>query len=305
MRFKRILTVLLLIIICCALCACTGNDAPPPDTTAPDTIAEPASVPKAETSGEHIISVSGDIPGGDTELDIELIALDSTDAVFSGPYSVINNWPSKKFCRAEGITITAVLEKLGVLDTFQQITVTSSDGYCMSFTREQVLTDRWYYPGLREDDTANAENAPMILATRYTSEGLDAEAEDVKTMLVFGQEDIFEHNTPAFVEDISEITVSNADPGKWDPATSFPAPGTVSAGELVKLQHTYAGLAKLYYTTDGSDPTYESSMYNPSTYQPELNVPVEITDDTVIKVIVRGYGHHNSDIAELSFTVSG
>ena len=298
MRSKRIFALLLaFILLCCALCSCGAPDASPEE---PNTPVEVISEPEAETSGNYIIRLTGDLPDGEKELDLEALEQD-----FSGPYSVINNWPSKKFAAAEGVTVKSILEAAGALDTFQQITVTSTDGYCMSFTRDQVLVDRWYYPGLMEDDTSNAAKAPMILALRYTTDGADAVPEAVKTTLVFGQEDIFEHNTPAFVEDVAEICISNEDPGQWEPATSFPAPGEIAAGELVKLQHNYAGLAKLYYTTDGSAPTYERAMYNPSTYQPEVNVPIEVTEDTVIKVIVRGYGHNDSDIAELAFTVNG
>jgi hypothetical protein len=43
-------------------------------------------------------------------------------------------------------------------------------------------------------------------------------------------------------------------------------------------------------------------MYNISTYQPELNVPIPITEPTVIKVLVRGYGMNDSEIAVFEFT---
>jgi hypothetical protein len=57
-------------------------------------------------------------------------------------------------------------------------------------------------------------------------------------------------------------------------ATTFPTEGRIAAGESVKLQHKFSGLVKLHYTLDGTDPTELSPMYNPSTYQPELNLPI-------------------------------
>ena len=77
----------------------------------------------------------------------------------------------------------------------------------------------------------------------------------------------------------------------------------IAPGETVKLQHPSFGLVKLHYTLDGTEPTELSPMYNPSTYRPELNVPIPITEDTVIKVIAVGYGKRNSPVAAYTFTV--
>lgn len=302
---------LLLALAFFALGGCSAENAEIPDAP-PDEAAETpgkADEPSGEGSapvsgGEHVITVTGDIPGGEAEIDLDLLAAEDAGNVFSGKYSVINNWPTKKFCNASGVRMDAVLEKAGALDGFEQITVYSRDGYYMSFTREQVLGARYCFPNIETDDESGAVEAPMIIALSYTSRGADEAPEPVPATLVLGQADIFEHNAPAFVEDIAEIAVSSEDPGKWEAATSFPVPGEIAAGETVKLQHTYAGLAKLYYTTDGSDPTVYSAMYNPSTYQPELNVPIEVNGDVTIKVLVHGYGKHDSDIAELTFRIA-
>lgn len=48
------------------------------------------------------------------------------------------------------------------------------------------------------------------------------------------------------------------------------------SGDKAKLQHKEIGKVKMYYTLDGSIPTEESALYNPSTYQPELNKPIVI-----------------------------
>ena len=309
-RYIAAAICLLMILALLALCGCSAkepeqNGVPQPETAEPSDEPEELKPPEGPvSSGEHIVTVTGDVPGGSVEIDLELLAAEDEAGTFSGRYSAINNWPSKKFCSASGVRMEAVLRKAGALDGFKQITVYSSDGYYMSFTREQVLCERHYFPNLENDDESGAIEAPMIIALAYTSRGADAEPEPVSAQLVLGQEDVFEHNTPAFVEDIAEIAVSNEDPGKWEPAGAFPAPGAIAAGESVKLQHTYSGLAKMFYTTDGSDPTPYSAMYNPSTYQPEVNVPITVTEDVTIKVLVRGYGKHDSDIAELTFSIA-
>ncbi|MBO4830891.1 MAG: chitobiase/beta-hexosaminidase C-terminal domain-containing protein [Oscillospiraceae bacterium] len=304
---------LLLLFSLTAFSGCSAKD--PGHSDVPQPAEEVPSAPQADadakpydetpvSSGEHIVKVTGDVPGGETEIDLELLAAEDPGNTFSGRYSAINNWPSKKFCSASGVRMEAVLGKAGVLDGFRQITVYSTDGYYMSFTREQVLCERYYFPELENDSESGALEAPMMIALAYTSRGAEAEPEPVSAQLVLGQEDVFEHNTPAFVEDIAEIAVSNEDPGKWEPAGSFPSPGAIAAGESVKLQHTYSGLAKMYYTTDGTDPTPYSTMYNPSTYQPEVNVPITVTEDVTIRVLVRGYGKNDSDISELTFSVA-
>ncbi len=309
-RYTAAALCLLMILVLLAFCGCSANGPGDSGAAQPGTDEQPASPEDTAppevpvSSGEHIVTVTGDVPGGDTEIDLELLAAGDKDSVFAGSYSAINNWPSKKFCSASGVRMEAVLREAGVLDGFKKVTVYSSDGYYMSFTREQVLCERHYYPNLENDDESGALEAPMIIALAYTSRGADAEPEPVRAQLVLGQEDVFEHNTPAFVEDIAEIEVSNEDPGKWEPAGAFPAPGAIEAGETVKLQHTYSGLAKLYYTTDGTEPTPYSTMYNPSTYQPEVNVPITVTEDVTIRVLVRGYGKHDSDISELTFSVA-
>ena len=143
-----------------------------------------------------------------------------------------------------------------------------------------------------------------ILAYAYKEGSLDLEdAVPEPLCLILGQTNPAEHTNPAFVEDVTEIIFSAEEPEVWEPASTFPGEGNIASGETVKLQHPYFGLVKLHYTLDGTEPTELSPMYNPSTYRPELNVPISITEDTVIKVITVGYGKRNSPVATYTFTV--
>lgn len=231
--------------------------------------------------------------------------MDLPDARTEHIYSIINNWPSRKKFAARGIKVRAVLNAAGIRDEAQGITFKGEDGYECSFTRAQLLeTPRYYFPGIMEGDPAGAEPVEPIIAYQYkeNSDNL-SEARADSLCLIIPQANINEQTNHTFVKGISEIRVTVDDPGKWETAGVFPAPGRIASGDTVKLQHKDLGKVKIYYTLDGSIPTENSTLYNPSTYQPELNKPIIIRQDTTIKVLVRGYGKYDSDIAEFHYQI--
>jgi len=224
---------------------------------------------------------------------------------FQHVYSTINNWPTSRVFAAKGIAVRGILKAAGVLDTVRVITFRSPDSYEVRFTREQLLDlPRYYYPKVKEGSADLAESVEPIIAYEYKEGSGDMQAAVPDApCLIIGQSNPLEHTNPAFVVNISEIIVSDKEAETWEPATTFPKEGKIASGELVKLQHKSFGLVKLHYTLDGTDPTELSPMYNVSTYQPELNVPIPITKDTVIKVLVAGYGKKNSEIKSFTFDV--
>ncbi|MGI6732761.1 MAG: metallophosphoesterase [Anaerovoracaceae bacterium] len=227
------------------------------------------------------------------------------DMGFQHLYSTVNNWPSPSTYAAKGIKIRRILEEMNIYDKIQTITFRSADGYEVSFTKDQILTNpRWYFPLFDKGLADDAQPVEPILAYAYKEGSLDLEdAVPEPLCLILGQTNPAEHTNPAFVEDVTEIIFSAEEPEVWEPASTFPGEGNIASGETVKLQHPYFGLVKLHYTLDGTEPTELSPMYNPSTYRPELNVPISITEDTVIKVITVGYGKRNSPVATYTFTV--
>lgn len=249
------------------------------------------------------ITVSGDGISGELVFSMNELAKEGAyDAVV---YSVVNNWPSDKFCIAEGVTLESLLKKAGVWDSFQTVTVAAADGYSTTFTREQIMIERFYYPGLLEDDESGKEARPFLLTTKYagdTDDMADLEEEEAPR-LVFGQSYIEEHNTVAFVENVAFVTVSNTPAEKWANPGAFPESGEIRKGETVKLTHDFFGMLKIFYTLDGTDPTVNSAMYNPSTYQPKVNAPIPIEQDVVIKAFAWGYGYADSDIVTFEFKV--
>jgi len=229
----------------------------------------------------------------------ELIKLE--DSQFEGLYSTINNWPTAKTYAARGITIEGLLKSAGLYDKAQIITIVSRDGYKQSFTRNQMLDAKQYY----YVDNKEVDIVKSILAYEYKEDSTNLEeVNENKLCFVIGQTNYNEHTNPVFIEDVVEIKVSFDKPEKWDNVFTFPAEGGIDMGEKIKLQHKDYGLVKIYYTLDGTDPTTLSSMYNPSTYQPELNAPIEITENTVIKAFAVGYGKEDSDIVTFKFEIN-
>ena len=221
---------------------------------------------------------------------------------FSHVFSTINNWPAARFYAAGGFSIESILKTAGVLETAQTVIFRAADGYEASLTREQLLSAQYFYPQVGED-AQGAEPVMPIIAYRLREGTTDInELREDKPTLIFGQRSPFEHTNPAFVVGVTEIIIDDALCEQWEAASTFPMPGLLAEGEMVKLQHRYYGLVKLHYTLDGSDPTPLSAMYNPSTYQPELNVPITITEPVTIKVLVTGFGKNDSEIAIFNFS---
>jgi hypothetical protein len=266
-------------------------------------VLDSAGAPKiAAGQKELTITIKGNGIQGEKKFTLGELA-EQPEAGFQHIYSTINNWPTARFYAARGITVRSILKAAGVLDTARTITFSSGDSYEMSFTREQLLdTPHFFYPLVKEGLDEGAEPVEPIIAYEYKEGSADMTAAvENAPCLIIGQRNPLEHTNPAYVVNVSEIIVSSRDPGQWEAPTTFPGQGKIASGESVKLQHKYSGLVKLHYTLDGTDPTELSPMYNPSTYQPELNVPIPIKEDTVIKVLVSGYGKHNSEIRSFTF----
>jgi len=325
---KSVYVLIMLLILLLLTTACVQAESAleqtqqPGQTQPPGQTQQPGQTQPPVTTGAE--SPSGN-PRDDTAWRIRVIGPDSGEALsfteaeledaladpevlpsgspgrFAHIYSTINNWPASRFYAAEGHSVASILILSGLYDTAQTVTFRGNDGYEVSLTREQLFQPQFNYPNVGEND-GGAEPVYPIIAYRWR-DGTDdlSGIRDENPCLIIGQRTPFEHTNPAFVENISEIIVSDACE-VWPLASTFPLPGPIAAGETVKLQHSDYGLVKLHYTLDGSEPTTLSAMYNPSTYRPELNVPIPINEPTVIKVLVSGYGKADSGIATFEFT---
>jgi len=287
-----LLTLPLLLLSACAPVAAPDNTTEPSAAVSDiqeNTGSDAWNIRVVDTAGAEIRSFT------QTELAKQL-------DTFTNIYSTINNWPSTRFYAAQGYSVHDILTAAGVADAARTVTFRAADGFEVSLTRDQLMSPQYFYPDVGEDDCGAKPVIPVI-AFRWR-EGTDDlnSLRDDKPCLIIGQRNTFEHTNPAFVIGVSEIVVDYSPCEAWPPASVFPLPGPIAAGETVKLQHPDFGLVKLYYTLDGSEPTTLSAMYNPSTYQTELNRPIPITGPTVIKVLASGYGKEDSEIAAFEFT---
>ena len=293
-RLAFVLLILLPLLIIISACAPAGDGAAAGTRAAlpgGDECADVWRVSVVGPGGEEVRSLT------ETELASE------TTGLFAYVYSTINNWPSPRFYVAEGYKAEDLLKAAGLYETAQTVTFRGEDGYEVSLTREQLLAAQYSYPHPGESlDGATPVYPILAFRWREGADDMDSLRED-RPSLIIGQRNPFEHTNPAFVVGVTEIIVSGEPCQVWPMASTFPLPGSIAEGETVKLQHPDFGLVKLYYTLDGSEPTALSAMYNPSTYQPELNVPIPITGQTLIKVLVSGYGKLDSEIAVFEFII--
>lgn len=250
----------------------------------------------------------------------DLEALEQVQAT----YSTINTWPTKMWYVAEGVRLANLLNIAQIKDDARLITVKSVDGYRMTFTRKELLEDeRYYFPGLKE----NAEYDGSVSGSPENAVPVDAilalmSAEATKNtqymnnqnapLLVFGQRWVTEQTNHAFTKCVSEIQVSTAAPAKWANPTATPVGGTVYAATQVTLASAFNDSDKVYYTTDGTDPTCHSPMFNWiasrwwGSRRDEvgiINKPIELTRDTVIKAKTIGIGKEDSDIVTFHYQV--
>ena len=319
MIIKRFLVTLLLLFF---LVGCVASDEQPgiPSGQSPN-VHQPgqgsgSTSPDANSPGaqeEHddgdmwriiVIDTSGEELWSFTEGTLSRLSQEQAGA-FSHVYSTINNWPTARFYVADGYSVLGILTAAGVHDVAQTVTFRSADGYEISLIREQLFSPQYFFPHVGESGDGAVQVLPII-AYRWRDGSDDmSEIREDKPTLIFGQRNPFEHTNPAFVVGVTEIVVDAAPSERWVSAGTFPMAGEIPVGETVKLQHPSFGLVKLHYTLDGSDPTPLSPMYNPSTFRPELNVPIPITGPTTIKVLVTGYGKVDSEIAVFEFRLAG
>jgi len=307
LKFFLVLSLLLALITGCTPVSDIAEQTRLPDS--PVTEAFPNTPDDNDAWRIRVINSADEEVWSFTEAELEE-AIDSLTALpsdipvkFTHVYSTVNNWPSARFYAADGYSVASILMVAGVYETAQTVNFRADDGYEISLTREQLLAPQFLYPQVNENEDG-AEPVYPIIAYRWRegTDDLDGIRDD-NPCLIIGQRNPFEHTNPAFVENVSEIIISTTPCETWPPASTFPAPGSIAQGETVKLQHPDYGLVKLYYTLDGSEPTMLSNMYNPSTYQPELNIPIPINEPTVIKVLVTGYGKSDSEIAIFEFAL--
>ncbi len=247
---------------------------------------------------------------------------------YQNVYSCINTWPSKRWYVGEGVSLRELLDSAGIKASARQIRFCSSDGYYISLTVQELLRDeRYRFPNFKSGggdadghipgSSSGAVEVEPILAL-VSAEGTDNPSymNDANALLLMlGQRAVTEQTGPLFVKYIDKIEVITNAPGKWDKPQADPSGGTVPAGTQVRLTNKNMDQDKIHYTTDGSTPTLDSSIYNWIAKRwwssrgeetvAEINHPIELTKDTTIKAITIGPGKSNSEVATFTYKVTG
>jgi len=242
---------------------------------------------------------------------------------FEHVYSTINTWPTKRWYTARGVSLRELLTQAEIKDNATLVKFISSDGYDVTLTVKELIEDkRYYYPGLKENHPTDgsipgspegAEEVEPILAL-YSAEGTDdptAMNDRDALLLVLGQRAVTEQTNQLYLKYISKIEVLTAAPEKWDnPKANIPSGTVLPVGTEIELSNKNNNEDKIYYTTDGSNPTINSPMFNWSASRwrdqrgdvKGVNKPIKVEKDTIIKMITIGPGKLDSEVVTFKFT---
>ncbi len=249
----------------------------------------------------------------------ELAAMEQYEHV----YSTINTWPTKRWYTAKGVKLRELLALAGIKEDVALIRFVSGDGYDLTLTAKELLKDkRFYFPGLKEhhpndgsipgSSTGALEVEPILALLSAEGSNDPGKMNDRDALLlVMGQRAITEQTNNLFLKYVSRIEVLTTAPEKWDsPKANIPSETVVPAGTKIELSNKHSNEDKIYYTTDGSTPTVHSPMFNWSASRwwelrddlEGINQPIEVKEDTVIKMITIGPGKEDSDVVTFTFT---
>ncbi len=247
-------------------------------------------------------------------------------------YSTINTWPTKSWYRGQGVKLTGLLEAAGGLKPeATMIKFTSADGYSTTFELQAFIHEPHYrFPnfmatglaGHLPGDPAEAVLVePMIAHRSFSSQdiedvlGVDTEeyfSSRDANLLIYGQRAATQQTNSRFAKNVIQIELLTSPVPGWAPPTATPEPGETPPGTMVRLSSIYNDEDKIHYTTDGSDPTIHSPIYNWiasrwwSTREDvldEINHPIEITKNTTIKAFVTGPGRMDSNVTSFEYWI--
>lgn len=270
------------------------------DTPKPSTETEPPAAP-ALPDEPVVLTIFGD--GVSSESAWTLGELQSMrEGYREYTYSTTNNWPRYGHISAHGISLPYLLQQSDIREGAAGLKLTATDGYHVIVTLEQAFGMRYAYRNHTVDGSEGESMVEPVIAWEWGEGG--ARPEKIRSF--FGQRSPNEVNTSTFVQDICSIEVLTDFPGVWAmPGASVESGSVVPSGTKLELLHDSMDSVKVYYTIDGSTPDYSSPVYNPSTsfFQPELTVPLKLTDSVTVKAFAAGYGKETSAIVEFDYIV--
>jgi hypothetical protein len=251
-------------------------------------------------------------------------------------YSTINTWPTKRWYIARGVKLRDLLSMAGFKEEeATSIKFVAADDYEMTLTVKELLGDkRYYFPGLKENhptegsipgSSEGAVEVEPILALLSAEDSEDPEEMDDRNapMLMLGQRAVTEQTWLLYVKYVKKIEVDTTPLEKWDaPKVNVPDGTALPPGTELKMENKNTDADKIYYTTDGSEPTLNSPMFNWSARRwweqredvDSINIPIEIVEEmisdsidgrdvVVLKMKTIGPGREDSEVATYTFYI--
>ena len=283
----------------------SGVSSPPPSetTTPPKETTAPPNEPAPSPGGPVILTISGDGVSGETTWTLsQLQAMQEGYREYI--YSTTNNWPSFSHTTAHGVSLPYLLSRAEILDSAVGFRLISTDGYHVTVTRNQIYGRSYSYASHSAAGSGGASAVEPIISWEW-GDGGRVRPENIRSF--FGQIGPMEVNTFAFVRNLTRIEVSTSSAGAWAPPGASITDGeTVPYGTELSLLHDNMDGIRIYYTLDGSEPDYTSTVYNMSTsyYQPQLIVPIELKESVTVKTFAAGIGRDASPVVTFNITVS-
>ena len=162
---------------------------------------------------------------------------------------------------------------------------------------------RYAYANHDRNGSSGESAVEPVIAWEWGEDGV---ARPEKLRFFIGQRGPMEVNTSAFIRDIVSIEAVTTSRGSWDaPGASVADGSEVPFGTEMSLLHDNMDIVRIYYTLDGTEPDYNSAVYNPSTsfFQPHLITPIFLAGDVTIKALAAGIGRDPSPVVTFSYTV--
>jgi hypothetical protein len=285
----------------------TEEDTSEADTTEEDTTEAPTTEaatepPTTEPPEPVVLTILGNGVSGETKWTLSQLKA-MTGGYQENSYSTTNNWPSFGHTSANGVSLPYLLRQAGMTGRPGSFKLIGVDGYHFTVTYDQVFGTRYSYATHSSNGSSGARAVEPVISWSWGDDGRPR-AENLRSF--FGQRGPMEVNTAAFVKDLSRIEVSTASPGSWAaPEASVADGSTVPFGTELHLQHGSMDSLTIYYTTDGSEPNFNSRVYNRSAsyFQPHLITPIFLAEDVTVKAFAAGLGRNPSPVVTFSYTV--
>jgi hypothetical protein len=258
------------------------------DGGTPDKVASPTFTPDGGSfNGSTNVSLSCATNGAKIYYTTDGSVPSDSDNLYSSPISVTSSTTIKAVAIKTGLTNSDIITKTFTINTtpgkVASPTFTPDGGSFNGSTNVSLSCAtagaKIYYTtdGSEPSDSDNLYSSAINITSTTTIKAIA-----IKTGLT--NSDII----------TKKFTINNT-PGKVSSPTFSPDGGSFNVSTNVSISCATAG-AKIYYTTDGSEPSDSDNLYSSA---------ININSTTTIKAIAVKSGMTNSDIVTKTFTING